>query len=128
VLTRHFEKRAKQYCSKSQMRPYKDKRLVPHNQSQNTRLGEIIIILRCIQGCMVVSLHGTEATQEAVRLGLLFLQLTLHRPAKQFHGVGHNTASQNNAAANTYNTRDYSTVTEGLVSTTGISLYTYTEL
>ncbi len=53
---------------------------MPHNQSQDTRLSEIFIILRCIQGCMVISLRSTEALQEVARLGLLFLQLTLHRP------------------------------------------------
>ena len=95
---------------------------MPHNQSQKTRLSEIFIILRCIQGCMVVSLPSTEALQEVARLGLLFLQLTLHRPESNHVGIGHNTASHNNTPANSNDSRDYSTATKSLINTTGMSL------
>ncbi len=121
--------RAKQHCSyKSQTWPYKHRPLMPHNQLQSTRLGEIFTILRCIQGCMVLSLRTTEALQQVARLGLLFLQLTLHRPETNHMGIRHKTASHNNAPTNSDDSRDYSTATECLISTTGMSLYTYNKL
>lgn len=77
---------------------------------------------------MVVSLRSTEALQEVARLGLLFLQLTLHKPESDRMGVGHNTASHNNAPANSDDSRDYSTATQSLIHTTGMSLYTCNKL
>jgi len=71
---------------------------------------------------MVISLPSTEALQEVARLGLLFLQLTLHRPESNHVGIGHNTASHNNTPANSNDSRDYSTATKSLINTTGMSL------